>query len=736
MNKYLKTLFAKAILCGTSAVLIAIFCISCAKDIVDVNGSIHGVIKDFNTGALITNCQVSLAPSGKSYVTGSDGIFEFGELEPATYTVSFSKAGYEDASKTVSVTSGEIASINITLKAKSAFSASSNRLDFGDLSSAQELYFYNNSDETTSFTISNIPSWVSFSQTSGAVSAGGNISLSVSVNRDAVDYGTHTQIVSVAYKGKTSGTLSLTIQMQKVKQSAPAVTINAAAEDITQNGFTIQGELTATGGAVVTSYGHCWGLTQNPTVENNKTDNGSTTDIGSFKSVVNELTPGTTYYVRTYATNQYGTAYSQQIAVTTQDVASNKWDGNIAQSFARGSGTSADPYIIETGGQLLLMKDFKDKYFELANNIDLDNHNWLPFEFKGSLNGKGCIVSNLKIERTTDKQGLFSVIRQGNVKNLTIKNVNIVAPSCSEIGALAGYVYNDKGTISDCHVILNENSQIKGDDKIAGLIGYFSQGIISNCTVEYSGTSTDVIKGNDEVGGLIGLASNYSGSLSVSSCQVFVNVKGANYVGGIMGSANGMNSVVAIVEKCSYKGIITGEKSVGGIMGYSQLGQVIASKADVELTASDGYAGGIVGEVYNHVGDNIGLIACYATGTMASTSSEKSFGGLFGYNQVGSNFSSVMSFSTITSSITNFDGIAGTCDDTRWRYEKSNYCASVVKTRFSETNKGECNNITAFLKECYQSDYDKYWNYSNTWTWSGKVGDIQRNVSCPRLSWE
>ena len=134
MNKYLKTLFAKTILCGTSAVLIAFFFISCAKDIVDVNGSIHGVIKDFNTGALIANCQVSLAPGGKSSVTGSDGVFEFGELEPGTYTVSFSKAGYEEASKTVSVTSGETSSINITLKAKSAFAVSSNKLDFGDLS--------------------------------------------------------------------------------------------------------------------------------------------------------------------------------------------------------------------------------------------------------------------------------------------------------------------------------------------------------------------------------------------------------------------------------------------------------------------------------------------------------------------------------------------------------------------------------------------------------------------------
>ena len=734
MNKILKSLFTKTIPFGTSVILIAFFFISCAKDIVDVNGSIHGVIKDFNTGALIANCQVSLVPSGKSAITGSDGTFEFGELEPGSYTVSFSKAGYEEASKTVSVTSGETASINITLKAKSAFSASSNNLDFGDLSTTQEIYFYNNSDETASFSMSNIPSWASFSQTSGSISAGGNMPLSVSVNRDAVDYGTHTQIVSVAYKGKTSGTLSLTIQMQKVKLSAPTVTINVAAEDITQNGFTIQGELTATGGAVVTSYGHCWSLTQNPTVENNKTDNGSTTDIGPFKSVVNELTPGTTYYVRAYATNQYGTAYSQQIAVSTQDVASNKWDGNIAQSFAGGSGTSADPYIIETGGQLLLMKDYNDKYFELANNIDLNNHNWQPFEFKGALNGKGCIVSNLRIERTTDKQGLFSEVYNGVVENLTIKNVNIDAPSYSEIGALAGYVnHNTQGSISNCHIILNEKSQIKGGDKIAGLIGYLYRGNVSNCTVEYSGTSTDVIKGNESVGGLIGLAGNSSGA--ISSCQAFVNVKGANRAGGIVGAIDGGG--VVTVEKCSYRGVISGEKAVGGIVGYCYNSQVVASKADVELIASDRHAGGIVGEAYINGRSIQGIIACYATGTMTSTSSEKSFGGLYGCSHGNAGFSSVMSYSTTSSSIANFDGIAGMYDTRpQMSYERSNYCASVVQTRFSETNKGECNNITTFLKECYQSDYDKYWDYTKTWTWSGKVGGSQTNVSCPRLSWE
>ena len=729
MKNYFRKGIQQIIRC--SLCVFAILAVSCAKDIVDVNGSIQGLVKDYNTGALISNCQVSLSPSGKSTLTGSEGMFSFNDLEPGSYTLSFSKAGYDEESKKVTVVSGETTSLDITLKAKSAFAASSNKLDFGDLSNTMEVFFFNNSDENASFSISNIPAWATFSHTTGSVSASGNMPVTVSVNRDIVDYGTHTQIVSVAYKGKTSGTISLTIQMQKVKLSAPTVKIGVAAEDVTQNGFTIQGELSATGGAEVTSYGHCWSLTQNPTIDNYKTDNGATTNTISFKSIISDLTPGTTYYVRAYATNQYGTGYSQQIAVTTQDVASNKWDGNVAQSFARGSGTSVDPYIIETGGQLLLMKDYSDSYFELANNIDLDNHNWLSFEFKGSLDGKGCVISNLNIERNTDYQGLFSKINNGNVQNLTIKNVTINAPSQSYVGALSGYVENfqENKSISNCHVILTEKSQITGNEKTAGLIGCLMRGSISECTVEYSGTSTDVIKGNNSIGGLIGLAS-YSYKLAMSSCQVFANVKGSKNVGGIVG--NTMWGI--LIEQCAFKGIISGEENIGGVMGYCKDSEIIATKADVELTASKGYGGGLVGcaENRNRTG---GIAACYATGTLKSNSSATTFGGLLGGVTGGEYYSTLMSYSTVTSQITNFDGIAGV-NDSRFPYEKSSYTATIGSTRFKDTNQGGCKDITSFLKACYQSDYDKYWNYNNTWTWTGDISGEQVKVSCPRLSWE
>ena len=704
----------------------AFLAISCAEDIIDINGSIQGVVKDYRTGALLSNCQVSLSPSGKSALTGSDGLFEFNDLDQRSYTLSFSKAGYEEATKTVEVISGERTSVNITLKSKSAFASSSNKLDFGDLSSSMELYFFNNSDESCTFSISNIPAWASVSHTSGSVAAGGTFAMTVSVNRDNVDYGPYTQILSVAYQGKTSGTINITLQMQKVQLTAPKVTIADAAENVTQNEFTISGELTATGGAEVTSYGHCWALSENPTIDNYRTDNGATTSIGTFKSVVSGLASGTIYYVRAYATNQYGTTYSKQIVVTTQDVPCSKWDGNIAKSFAGGNDTSSNPYIIETGGQLLLMKDNNDKYYELANDIDLDNKNWLPFEFKGVLDGKGCVISNLSATRYTDGQGLFSRITSNvRISNLTIKNVHIDAGENSKIGALVGYAdYTSSATINNCHILLNENSQITGNENVGGLIGdYFGKVNIEDCSVEYSGTASDIIKGNKCVGGLIGYCSSSSTSqIFIHSCMVSANIKGATRVGGLLGYCFGSSySPNSKIIGCAFKGSLSGEECVGGIAGYFADASVISCKTDVELTINSKYAGGIIGsnemdQYYTKI------LSSYSQGTIKGSSSANNLGGISGRGAT-----CIMNYSTITSSLPNFDGIGG---------GDVSYCASTSPTSKGGTNMGKCKDITTFLRENYQSEYDQYWNYNNTWTWSGTIDGSPVDVLCPKLSWE
>jgi len=75
------------------------------------------------------------------------------------------------------------------------------------------------------------------------------------------------------------------------------------------------GSVTNDGGYAVTQRGVCWSTSQNPTISNTRTINGSGT--GSFSSSVTGLLSGRTYYIRAYATNILGTSYGSQISFRT-----------------------------------------------------------------------------------------------------------------------------------------------------------------------------------------------------------------------------------------------------------------------------------------------------------------------------------------------------------------------------------------------------------------------------------
>lgn len=95
----------------------------------------------------------------------------------------------------------------------------------------------------------------------------------------------------------------------------PPTLTTAAATQITYNSAKSGGNVTSDGGAAVTAYGVCWNTSQNPTVSNNHTTDGSGT--GSFTSNLTGLSPSTNYWIRAYATNSAGTSYGGQQPFTT-----------------------------------------------------------------------------------------------------------------------------------------------------------------------------------------------------------------------------------------------------------------------------------------------------------------------------------------------------------------------------------------------------------------------------------
>lgn len=95
-------------------------------------------------------------------------------------------------------------------------------------------------------------------------------------------------------------------------QSVATVSITGYAFD--DGVLTVEGNVVSDGGTSVSQHGVVWATTENPTTDDSSTTDGSGT--GAFTSTISDLSDGETYYIRAYAINADGTAYSGQLTVT------------------------------------------------------------------------------------------------------------------------------------------------------------------------------------------------------------------------------------------------------------------------------------------------------------------------------------------------------------------------------------------------------------------------------------
>lgn len=117
-----------------------------------------------------------------------------------------------------------------------------------------------------------------------------------------------------AYATNSVGTAFSSRSTFTTLASSPVLTTSDVT-GITSTSAICGGAIPNDGGAAVTSRGICWSMNQNPTTVDNNTSDG--TGSGSFTSSLSGLTPGTTYYIRAYANNNVGTAYGNQVTLTT-----------------------------------------------------------------------------------------------------------------------------------------------------------------------------------------------------------------------------------------------------------------------------------------------------------------------------------------------------------------------------------------------------------------------------------
>ncbi|GAB2045871.1 hypothetical protein AGATL06_23700 [Agathobaculum sp. TL06] len=319
------------------------------------------------------------------------------------------------------------------------------------------------------------------------------------------------------------------------------------------------------------------------------------------------------------------------------------WDGTVAESYAGGSGTQKDPYLIANGAQLAKFAQavnngtFGMRYAALTNDIYLNDtsdwqswdedtapkNHWTPIgnvtnTFYGQLDGRGYAIRGVYINLPEqEKVGLFGVIRKldswTNVLNLSLEESLIIGKE--NVGGIAGFArWSNMGrssTISNCH----NDATVQGVNRVGGILGGVEDTLYVDITIDKSSNSGTIngdyetggiagycdvfrikncynvgtITGEHDIGGIVGLAHN-----SVSDCWNLGNVFGrTKNVGGVAGAmTNRLSPTTSVtIERCFNAGAVSGEYDVGGITGY--------------MTAQTGYKSNV---------NN-----CYNTGTVTAT---------------------------------------------------------------------------------------------------------------------
>ena len=107
---------------------------------------------------------------------------------------------------------------------------------------------------------------------------------------------------------------NVTLQFE-VFEVGPPVVITSSVNEVSGYAAQCGGEVLSDGNQEVTDRGICWSVSPAPSLSDSVVACGQGT--GSFVCQLTGLLPGTTYYVRAYATNSMGTTYGDEQGFTT-----------------------------------------------------------------------------------------------------------------------------------------------------------------------------------------------------------------------------------------------------------------------------------------------------------------------------------------------------------------------------------------------------------------------------------
>lgn len=162
--------------------------VACTEEQVETTGSIYGIVNDATNGEPVPMAHVSLNPGGKATNTGSDGRYEFLNMEPGLYTIQISKSGYVTNTKQITVVAGQQASGDMLLTSEQQeadIRIDPTSLNFGTTQDELVVTLTNQGNAATDWALElGENPWLSASLLSGNIAAGKTQSIIFSVDRD------------------------------------------------------------------------------------------------------------------------------------------------------------------------------------------------------------------------------------------------------------------------------------------------------------------------------------------------------------------------------------------------------------------------------------------------------------------------------------------------------------------------------------------------------------------------
>ena len=157
--------------------------------------------------------------------------------------------------------------------------------------------------------------------------------------------------------------------------------------------------------------------------------------------------------------------------------------------------------------------------------------------FQGSFDGQGHVISGMYISSNTQNMGLFGV-----VKNCTIKDM----------------------TLSDCYIELSKAGE--PTPSWAGILVSQSWGdnVVPGMVIRNSYLLGDLAE-SEYLGALVGCAASASGTNTYVNCSFSGSIRGKDAVGGLIGLVR--NKKKAVLENCTVTGDICASADCGGIIG-------------------------------------------------------------------------------------------------------------------------------------------------------------------------